>query len=87
MLSLRIASRPLAIRVPRQTPALPPRTLHSRVPAPVQEYARRSRFTARIVEEGLPLQNSGPTTATLLVYAATHSVLPPGWSANWKQWD
>ncbi|KAJ6478117.1 hypothetical protein C8R47DRAFT_1139378 [Mycena vitilis] len=45
----------------------------------------------RIAEEGIPLQNSGPTTATLLAYAAANwpspSVIPPGWSNNWKHWD
>ncbi|KAJ7034432.1 hypothetical protein C8F04DRAFT_573402 [Mycena alexandri] len=35
--------------------------------------------------------NSGPTTAALLAYAQTHwlapSVIPPGWSADWRKWD
>ncbi|KAJ7752885.1 hypothetical protein B0H16DRAFT_780883 [Mycena metata] len=45
----------------------------------------------RIQDEGIPLHNSGPTTAALLAYAQTHwpapSVIPPGWSADWRKWD
>ncbi|KAJ7085011.1 hypothetical protein C8R43DRAFT_1115407, partial [Mycena crocata] len=45
---------------------------------------------ARIEEEGIPLDKSGPTTAALLGYAETHwlppPVVPPGWSTDWKRW-
>ncbi|KAF7356025.1 hypothetical protein MVEN_00932000 [Mycena venus] len=110
MLRLRVASRPMA-RLPRRTPNLISRALHSRASSSVQKCTRRPRLKAlnaaafyrphtrlysdeaqaRILEDGLPLQNSGPTTATLLAYAAAHwpapSVLPPRWSANWRDWD
>ncbi|KAF8217196.1 hypothetical protein K438DRAFT_1798431 [Mycena galopus ATCC 62051] len=89
--------------IPIRCPAI--RALHSRVPP--QRFACRPRLTyevcrpktrqysdeaqARILEEGLPLQNSGPTTASLLAYAAANwqspSVIPPGWSTDWKRWD
>ncbi|KAJ7056345.1 hypothetical protein C8F01DRAFT_1155795 [Mycena amicta] len=46
---------------------------------------------ARIEEEGIPLPNSGPTTAALLAYAESHwlppTVVPSGWSTDWKKWD
>ncbi|KAJ7750104.1 hypothetical protein DFH07DRAFT_1062214 [Mycena maculata] len=46
---------------------------------------------SRIADEGLPLHNSGPTTAALLAYAeaqwASPSVIPPGWSTDWRNWD
>ncbi|KAJ7056371.1 hypothetical protein C8F01DRAFT_1155969 [Mycena amicta] len=46
---------------------------------------------ARIEEEGIPLPNSGPTTAALLAYVESHwlppTVVPSGWSTDWKHWD
>ncbi|KAJ7227734.1 hypothetical protein B0H12DRAFT_1077648 [Mycena haematopus] len=71
---------------------------------PVQKSTRKPKFKAhnamrqyseeaqsRILEQGLPLLHSGPTTASLLSYAATHwlapSVIPPGWSTDWRRWD
>ncbi|KAJ7750107.1 hypothetical protein DFH07DRAFT_941967 [Mycena maculata] len=41
----------------------------------------------RVVDEGLPLHNSDPTTATVLAYADAEwlppSVVPQGWSTDW----
>nr|GAT57516.1 predicted protein [Mycena chlorophos] len=48
---------------------------------------------ARLEVHGLPLVNSGPTTAALLAYADAHwpspppEVTPAGWSTDWKNWD
>ncbi|KAK7024786.1 hypothetical protein R3P38DRAFT_2530349 [Favolaschia claudopus] len=57
--------------------------------ANIRQYSDEAQ--TRIEEEGIPLVNSGPTTASLLAYAEANwpspSVIPPGWSSNWQNWD
>ncbi|KAK7052059.1 hypothetical protein R3P38DRAFT_3305917 [Favolaschia claudopus] len=53
----------------------------------IRQYSDEAQ--TRIEEEGIPLVNSGPTTASLLAYAnwRSPSVILPGWSSNWQSWD
>ncbi|KAJ7304519.1 hypothetical protein DFH08DRAFT_945155 [Mycena albidolilacea] len=93
-------------RAPVSLPCLAIRTLHWRTPATCRPKLLAHNFWAlsrpktrqysdeaqvRILEEGIPLQHSGPTTASLLAYGAAHwpapDVLPAGWSADWARWD
>ncbi|KAJ7853319.1 hypothetical protein B0H14DRAFT_2758556 [Mycena olivaceomarginata] len=92
-----LASRSLRVvrRAPASLPCLAIRTLHwphnfwalSR--PKTRHYSDEAQV--RILEEGIPLQHSGPTTASLLAYGAAHwpapDVLPAGWSADWARWD
>ncbi|KAJ6602752.1 hypothetical protein DFH09DRAFT_900028 [Mycena vulgaris] len=58
-------------------------------PSP-QDSSSSSPARERLSSSGLPLENSGPTTAALLAYAAAHwpppPVLPAGWRADWDKW-
>ncbi|KAJ7698035.1 hypothetical protein B0H17DRAFT_1197026 [Mycena rosella] len=73
-------SRSLHWRIPRALPAL--QKTKTRLYSDVAE--------ARLREQGIPLANSAPTTAALLAYADGNwhapSVIPAGWSSDWKSW-
>ncbi|KAJ7466140.1 hypothetical protein B0H11DRAFT_2048583 [Mycena galericulata] len=71
------------------------RSIHRFPPAVIRlnrlQTRRYSDAQTRIEDEGLPLPQSGPTTAALLAYAEAQwpppSVIPAGWSADWGTFD
>ncbi|KAJ7304511.1 hypothetical protein DFH08DRAFT_976689 [Mycena albidolilacea] len=64
---------------------------HTYSPLAYPSHLQTKTAQVRILEEGIPLQHSGLTTASLLAYGAAHwpapDVLPAGWRADWAQWD
>ncbi|KAJ7486617.1 hypothetical protein FB451DRAFT_1227649 [Mycena latifolia] len=90
-----ISRRPLSLSRPLLPCYFICRSLHWRIPrvVPIQKTSTRRYSEAaeeRLRTEGVPLRNSGPTTAALLAYAAGNwaapSVVPPGWSTDYKSW-
>ncbi|KAJ7103903.1 hypothetical protein C8R44DRAFT_808334 [Mycena epipterygia] len=92
------------LRLSRPPLFLPCRALHWRIsrrphPAPKRSPAPHIRVRqarayseearARLEADGVPLGNSGPTTAVLLAYAESNwpppSVVPAGWSTDWRR--
>ncbi|KAJ7056350.1 hypothetical protein C8F01DRAFT_1155847 [Mycena amicta] len=73
--------------------AIPRHSITKRATLPVTLIRRQYSDAAKagIEEQGIPLPNSDPTTAALLAYAESHwlppTVVPSGWSTDWKKWD
>ncbi|KAF7310163.1 hypothetical protein MIND_00389700 [Mycena indigotica] len=93
-LPLRAYSVSLALRHPLRLPAttgIAPAPTKSKGASMRRGYAEVRDVKARLEEEGLPLKNSGPTTAALLAYADAYWLpptdVPEGWSTDWKSWD